>query len=298
MFGPVIVAGNIKHKHLEPFWIGAEVGSNNTGELSAVGEALLWVTSFFRSGTPSTAPLGSPYRGVEEVVICYDSAYAAKVATGEFNGPKNPKLVSCVRQLLQHACAAMKTPVPTHVTTVETHASANKLQFVHVRAHNKHYWNELADELALQGCNGRISQQGRYATKPPVESTTSASPLTTSSSASLKPTATSATESVSSAEAKVVSVKTETNVPSSAATAESATVSSESAPEKAIAPQVKREKKKTADIDLSLSKTDESEGSDSDAGGVKRKRTVRKKNEVTASSTNVFCDLTTSSSSL
>ena len=55
------------YKSSKPDFIGAEVGSNNTGELSAIAHSLRWVLS-----------------NVEkmEIVICSDSTYAGNIASG------------------------------------------------------------------------------------------------------------------------------------------------------------------------------------------------------------------------
>ena len=54
------------------FYLGSEVTSNNTAELTAIGEALLWLSDF--------APVRST------ALIRYDSEYAAKSVQGIFNG--------------------------------------------------------------------------------------------------------------------------------------------------------------------------------------------------------------------
>ena len=59
-------------------------GSNNTAELSAIGEALIWCNQFLTTSPPPS--------NISRIVIRYDSEYAAKSVQGIFNGKKN---VSC-----------------------------------------------------------------------------------------------------------------------------------------------------------------------------------------------------------
>ena len=84
LFGPVVLdAGS-------PFFLGAEVGSNNTGELSGVCEALLWLLS-----PEADAHAASP------AVICYDSQYAAFQVQGKWTTNKNKALVEKGQALLE-----------------------------------------------------------------------------------------------------------------------------------------------------------------------------------------------------
>jgi ribonuclease HI len=63
------------------FFLGATKKTNNTGELTAIGEALRYI-----------------YAEVpEEVVIRYDSMYAS--VQGIFNGAKNKELIDNIRDL-------------------------------------------------------------------------------------------------------------------------------------------------------------------------------------------------------
>ena len=60
LYGPVITPSvRIEQPHFVPFDVGAEVGSNNTGELCGILEALVWVRSHF-AVLPDTA--ASAYR--------------------------------------------------------------------------------------------------------------------------------------------------------------------------------------------------------------------------------------------
>lgn len=96
------------------------VGSNNTGELCAIGMALKYL-------------LSNSVQSVAAVKIFYDSEYAAKSVMGIFNGKKNKELIMRVRNLYSQ--------LKSHMT----------IEFVHVRAHTGDKYNELADRLAKLG---------------------------------------------------------------------------------------------------------------------------------------------------
>ena len=125
LFGPVLIDAQ------DPYFLGAEVGSNNTGELSAMCEALLYVTSYI-----------APER---EVVIKYDSMYAANTITGTCKAHTNKALVAKGQSCLEQARAN------------------NPVSFVHVKAHSGDKWNDLADALARRGCAGDTCGTGRWA---------------------------------------------------------------------------------------------------------------------------------------
>merc|ERR1712110_1154283 len=72
-YGPVVLDEN------SPFFIGAEKGTNNTGEISAIAMALLWIQ------TKEKHP--------QKYVIRYDSEYAAKMTQGEWIIKENVGLV-------------------------------------------------------------------------------------------------------------------------------------------------------------------------------------------------------------
>lgn len=105
-------------------YLGAGVCSNNTGELSAVCHALMWLT---RRGTSGPA------------VICYDSEYAANQARGLHKAHKNVELSRRSKELL--AKAQTQAPV----------------RFLHVKGHSNNQWNDMADQLANLGATGARS---------------------------------------------------------------------------------------------------------------------------------------------
>ena len=97
LFGPVVTPGAVADRpELAPFSLRAEVGSNNTGELCGIAEALVWV----RDHAPPSA---------RKVDIRYDSKYAAMSTTGVFNGAMNRALILEARKALT-AAQRVRTP--------------------------------------------------------------------------------------------------------------------------------------------------------------------------------------------
>lgn len=97
-------------------YIGAEVGSNNTGELTAIYEALKYIET----------------RPEEKFVIFGDSMYAGKMAMSEWRAKENLTLVNIIRKKWD------KLKLANYDFT-----------WVHIKAHAGHLWNERADHLAL-----------------------------------------------------------------------------------------------------------------------------------------------------
>jgi len=112
-------------------------GSNNTGELSAIGETLIWIRDNHEATKQYT-----------DVVIHYDSFYAAKSITGEFNGNKNKELYLNIRKIFQQ---------------LKVERSNLNISFEHVKGHSNDKWNDLADKLANRGSAGETCNTGRYA---------------------------------------------------------------------------------------------------------------------------------------
>ena len=102
-------------------FLGAEVGSNNTGELSAMAHTLRWL--LIEGST-------------DAVTIRGDSHYALKIANGEWLAKANRELAARV-QALWDEVTSLRTVVAEHI-----------------RAHRGHRWNERADHLAWRACIG------------------------------------------------------------------------------------------------------------------------------------------------
>ena len=112
-------------------YIGAQHATNNTAELTAVAQALKYVTAD-QSGRP--------------VLIRYDSLYAGNIATGKWRARKNRDLAERIRTLW--------TKAHNHLR--------GRLTASHVYGHAGHKWNERADELARRGKGGAPPRtQGR-----------------------------------------------------------------------------------------------------------------------------------------
>ena len=99
-------------------WKGASVGSNNTGELTAILEGAVWAYHKV---------------GLTEAEFRYDSKYAANIAEEVWAPKGNHLLVDAVRAAIRQ---------------LNTKATVS---FRHVYAHKGEIWNERADALANQG---------------------------------------------------------------------------------------------------------------------------------------------------
>lgn len=124
IWGPVVLDA------ADPAYLGAEVTSNNSAELSAIGEALKWLRDVDKTKA-------------YPIIFRYDSEYAAKSITGEFNGPKNKLLIHNIRQLYRE--------VVQQRDDGGNLKSSEIIQFHHVKGHSENMWNDLADQLANRG---------------------------------------------------------------------------------------------------------------------------------------------------
>ena len=102
-------------------YLGAEVGSNNTAELSAVAQAMRWLLT---------------EGGNQAVVIRGDSQYALNIASAVWRAKANRGLALSA-QALWDEVASLRSLTPEHV-----------------RAHRGHRWNERADQLAFRAMKG------------------------------------------------------------------------------------------------------------------------------------------------
>lgn len=126
-------------------YLGAQVTSNNTAELSAIGEALRWLQS--EANDPATR-----IEGRIPVVIRFDSEYAANSVQGLYKSKKNVALITTIQQMLRDVVDR-----------------GFEISFIHVKGHSSERWNDRADELANFGATGK---RKKYASKP-IEATSS-----------------------------------------------------------------------------------------------------------------------------
>jgi ribonuclease HI len=140
-----------------PYYLGAEVKSNNTAELSAIGESLIYLrdtAKIFSCNCTSECrcPKGN-------VVIRYDSEYAAKSVMGLFNGEKNKSLYTNIRRIYES--------VKKGGTYAEGELGGQRrrpidVKFEKVKGHSGDTWNDRADHLANEGARGLTCGVGRY----------------------------------------------------------------------------------------------------------------------------------------
>ena len=115
------LSGSVITSSEDEGFLGAEIGSNNTGELSAIAHALRWL--LIEGST-------------DAVTIRGDSQYALKIATGEWRARANRELAARVQALC------------------DEDTSLRSVVAEHIRAHRGHRWNERADHLAWRACIG------------------------------------------------------------------------------------------------------------------------------------------------
>ena len=102
-----------------PHFLGAIRGTNNTGELVGVGEALLWLRDYDTHA--------------DDVLIYVDSTYAPAVVEARWGYKSNHELIRCIQSVL-----------------VQVRAVRN-VTFRHVYGHSGDPWNDVADDLATLG---------------------------------------------------------------------------------------------------------------------------------------------------
>ena len=123
LYGPVVLDAS------SPSFLGATVGSNNTGELSGICRALGWLSSQAVGASPPLPP----------AVICYDSEYAAMQTQGLWRAKKNKALIHRAQAALAEA------------------RRSREVRFLHIKGHSGHVWNDKADALANRGAAGLSS---------------------------------------------------------------------------------------------------------------------------------------------
>ena len=117
--------GPVTTDHTAAHYLGATVGSNNTGELTAWMEAALYEIG--RGNLP------------RELVFCYDSQWAANMVTGKFKAKRNKALVSQAKSIYKYL------------------QPRTKITWRWIKGHSGEEYNEEADALAEAG-----KRDGRY----------------------------------------------------------------------------------------------------------------------------------------
>ena len=166
LYGPVVIDST------SPFFLGAAVCSNNTGELTAIGEGLLWLRDcsseiLCKCCQPSASSSSSSSFSVSSkacvcrplsVSIRYDSEYAAKSIQGLFNGDKNKDLINTIRKVYNSLINATETAKGSH----QRRRRVVVMNWTKVKAHSGDRWNERADQLATRGISGEMCLVGRF----------------------------------------------------------------------------------------------------------------------------------------
>lgn len=104
-------------------YMGAEVATNNTAELSGIGKALQWILALPEVG---------------KVCLKYDSDYASKSVQGIFNGKKNKELIVFIRNIY-----------------AQVQEKGWEVAFKHVKGHSNNRFNDHADRMANKGTRVR-----------------------------------------------------------------------------------------------------------------------------------------------
>ncbi len=113
--------GKVVTNPKEEGFLGAEVGSNNTAELSAIAHALRWIIL---------------EKGIKSAIVRGDSTYALNIATGSWKAKANQELARRVSSLWSEVSMVVS------------------LSGEHIPAHTGHRWNERADHLAFRAMQG------------------------------------------------------------------------------------------------------------------------------------------------
>ena len=140
-----------------PYYMGAEVKSNNTAELTAIGEALIYVRDYAQNFICNCSGSCSCTR--HSVSVRYDSEYAALSVKGVYNGVKNKKLYENIRGIYKS--------VRDGGTYAGGEFAGQRRQpvdivFEKVKGHSGDTGNDRADHLANEGAAGRTCDAGRY----------------------------------------------------------------------------------------------------------------------------------------
>ncbi len=119
-----------------PLFVGASKHSNNTGEITAIINGLIYLYQNYL-GARECEKKNLP---VTKIEIIFDSEIAAKSILGLYKGKQNSNLISKGTQILYH---------------VVQRFGPNNIKFLHIKAHScPTGWNTSADKFAKIGAQG------------------------------------------------------------------------------------------------------------------------------------------------
>ena len=123
------LSGPVSLDKSSPTFLGALQHTNNTGELTGITEAIMWLLHV----DPDTD---------RDVLLRPDSEYVMGAAIGDTTPERNKDMVL----FLQNAYAQL------------LEQRNGKVKWSHVRSHTNHKWNDRADLLATKGAKLHLSQ--------------------------------------------------------------------------------------------------------------------------------------------
>ena len=149
LFGPVVTDSK------SPFFMGASRHTNNTGELTAFGEAIIWLMSNWNQLCESTStPL-------KNIVFHSDSDYAINAIIGTYRGSTNADLYSHIQKLLREFKLSLQSSNFVRNDLPHARILIPTISIRKVKAHSGIKGNEKADNLAELGQN-KVCSLGRY----------------------------------------------------------------------------------------------------------------------------------------
>ena len=129
VYGPVVADAKSE------WFVGAKQGTNQTGELCGVLNALLWLEEFGEDG---------------DVAICVDSLYAGNEIEGCWAANANVDLITYGQEVLKRV------------------RQTRSVTFIHVKGHSSDVGNDRADELVQWGkSDGPFTRLGRGISEGP-----------------------------------------------------------------------------------------------------------------------------------
>jgi len=149
LYGPVVT--NDKSE----YFLGATVQTNNTGELTAVGEGILWlIANLPKIWSSMPTPL-------THIWVHSDSEYAINTCSGKWTGEFNIPLYLRIRQLINDLQVSMVSLESIANSVTSAPSKIPSFSFHKVKAHAGIKGNERADKLANIG-RTETCTVGRY----------------------------------------------------------------------------------------------------------------------------------------